>query len=111
MNAQLLYLLQVITGLFLGLFLGAGYGLIQDAARRRNERRQMTGDLKNAWSLMPGSGARVAYLLVTLALIQLLCPLLFRDGIQWWVSGGVAAGYAYTLFRDLRRRIASNVNN
>lgn len=104
------YALQIITGLLLGLLLGAGFGLVQDAARRRNERRQQSGDLKNGWSLMPGSGARVAYLVVTLTLIQLVCPLLFRDGVQWWVSGGVALGYAYTLYRDLRRRLALKAN-
>jgi hypothetical protein len=32
-----------------------------------------------------------------------VCPLLFRDGTQWWVSGGVVAGYGWTLFQQLQR--------
>jgi hypothetical protein len=53
---------------------------------------------------MPGSGARVAYLLLLLIGIQLICPMLFRDGTQWWVSGGLALGYGWTLLRELRLR-------
>ena len=54
---------------------------------------------------MPGSGARVAYLLIALALVQFLCPLLFVDGTQWWVSAGVIAGYGWLLYRQLRQRM------
>jgi uncharacterized membrane protein len=50
---------------------------------------------------VPGSGARVAYLLIALVLIQVLCPLLFVAGTQWWVSGGLAAGYGWSLFRKM----------
>jgi len=57
---------------------------------------------------MPGSGARVAYLLVILALVQFLCPMLFVNGIQWWVSGGVVAGYGCVLYSQMRRRVWGN---
>ena len=93
MTAQLINMFQALTALLVGAIIGVGFGMIQDAARRRNEKRQQSGELKNPWMVMPGSGARVAYLLVALVLIQLVCPLLFKDGIQWWVSGGVVAGY------------------
>ena len=53
---------------------------------------------------MPGSMRRTAYLLLALVLVQLVCPMLFTDGTQWWVSGGVVAGYACMLFLELRRR-------
>jgi len=46
---------------------------------------------------------RVAYLLVALVLVQIVCPLLFIDGSQWWVSGGVVVGYGALLFRQLRQ--------
>jgi len=97
-------MLQSITALVVGTAIGLGFGSIQNAARRRNERRQATGELNSGWSVMPGSGARVAYLLIALVAVQVICPLLFRDGVQWWVSAGVAGGYGFMLFRQLRQR-------
>jgi hypothetical protein len=99
-------MLQVCAGLLVGAIIGVGCGLVQDAARRRNERRQAEGKLESGWMVMPGSGTRVAYLLVVLVMIQLVCPLLFKDGTQWWVSAGVVAGYAVTLYRQLRDKLA-----
>jgi hypothetical protein len=34
----------------------------------------------------------------------LICPLLFEEGTQWLVSAGVAAGYGWVLFQQLRQR-------
>jgi len=100
---------QIITAIIVGGFIGIGFGYVQDAARRHNEKRQAEGQVKSIWSLMPGSGTRVAYLLIALVLIQLVCPMLFRDGIQWWVSGGLVGGYGVMLFLQLRRRNSSAV--
>ena len=99
-------MIQAIAGFVAGLVIGAGFGIVQDAARRRNERRQQEGKLNSGWAVMPGSGARVAYLVIALALIQVICPLLFVNGTQWWVSGGVVAGYGAMLFKQLRERQA-----
>jgi len=99
-------MIQEIAGLVAGALIGAGFGMVQDAARRRNERRQQEGKLNSGWAVMPGSGARVAYLLIVLMLIQIVCPLLFVGGTQWWVSGGVVAGYGAMLFLQLRHRRA-----
>ncbi len=93
-----------LLGLTAGSGIGYAFGLLQAAALRHNEQRQREGKFKNAWSLMPGAGARTAYLLITLLIIQVVCPLLFRDGTQWYVSGGVMLGYGWTLFRQLMRR-------
>jgi len=106
MPTQFVIMLQSIAGLIVGGLVGAGFGKVQEAARLRNERRQGSGQLKSGWAVMPGSGVRVAYLLIALVLIQLVCPLLFRDGIQWWVSGGVVAGYGFMLFWQLRKRLS-----
>lgn len=88
--------------------IGLMFGLVQNAALRRNEQRQREGKLNNGWSLMPGSGARIAYFLIVLVIIQFLCPLLFTNGTQWWISGGVLAGYGFVLYRQLRQRLAQN---
>jgi len=108
MNYNFVTMLQSLTALIAGGMIGYCFGLVQDAARRRNEKRQASGELNNGWAVMPGSGARVAYLLIALVLVQLVCPMLFRDGVQWWVSGGVVAGYGFTLYRQLRARISQN---
>jgi len=94
-------------GLAAGSLIGYAFGLLQAAARRRHVQQERDGKLKNGWSLMPGSGARVAYLLVALALVQVVCPLIFVEGTQWFVSGGVVIGYGWTLYRELRRRIVA----
>jgi hypothetical protein len=42
-----------------------------------------------------------------LVLVQLICPLFFVNGSQWWVSGGVVLGYGSILYRQLRQRQAA----
>ena len=101
-----MYIVRILLGLVAGGLIGYAFGLIQNAARLRNEKKQLEGKLKTGWSIMPGSGLRVACLMVALVLIQVICPLLFRDGTQWWVSGGVVLGYGWTLFRQLMLRRA-----
>ena len=98
-----------IAALIVGGIIGAAFGLLQNIARRQNEKREAEGTLKSGWSLMPASGARVAYLLVTLVLIQFICPMLFKNGnTQWWVSGGVVVGYGLMLALQLRERLSGN---
>src|ERR1041385_2445607 len=66
--------------------IGLSFGVIQDLAVRRNQKRQQSGDLTDGMAVMPGSMRRVAYLVVTLVLVQILCPLLFVGGSQWYVA-------------------------
>jgi hypothetical protein len=108
MIAPFINMLASISALIVGGLIGVGFGIVQDAARRRYERKQQEGNFNSGWSVIPGSGARVGYLLMTLVLIQVICPLLFRDGIQWWVSGGVGLGYGVMLFRQLREKMSAN---
>ena len=109
MATELTNVFLSIIGLIAGGFIGVGFGMVQDAARQRNERLQEGGKLKSGWAVMPGSGKRVVYLLVALVLIQIVCPLLFNDGVQWWVSVGVAGGYGFMLLRQLARRKARRI--
>jgi len=91
-----------------GGLIGYTFGLVQNLALRKNEERQRLGKISSGWALMPGSGARVAYLLILLVAIQVICPMLFNGNTQWWVSGGVALGYGLILFRNLRAAMARN---
>lgn len=100
-------MLASLSALIVGGLIGVAFGALQNAARRKNEKSEAEGSLKSGWSLMPGSGVRVAYLLITLVLIQFICPMLFKnDSTQWWVSGGVVAGYGTMLFLQLRQRLS-----
>jgi len=101
-------MIWALCGLVAGGLIGVSFGMIQDAAFRRHQRLQNLGELKTGLGTTPGSFRRVAYLLIALALIQLVCPLLFKDGVQWWVSGGVAAGYGGMLYMQLRQRLNSH---
>lgn len=109
MTTQFIYMLASIAALIVGGLIGVAFGQLQNVARRRNEQAEAKGTFKSGWSLMPGSGVRVAYLLITLVLVQFICPMLFRNGsTQWWVSGGVIAGYGAMLFIQLRQRLSTN---
>ena len=89
-----------------GAVIGLGFGTVQNAALRRHERRQSAGKLNSGWSLMPGSFTRVAILMIALAVVQVVCPMLFSPGSAspWFVSGGLVLGYGWTLFAQLRHR-------
>lgn len=105
MQLQLIDVARGSLALGAGGMIGYAFGLLQRAALLRNELRERRGEIKNGWSLMPGAGARVAYLLLALALVQFLCPLLFVEGTQWVVSAGVVLGYGVVLVHQLRRRL------
>jgi hypothetical protein len=106
MTTQLITILASIAALISGGLIGIGFGKIQDSARRRYEQQQRDGGLKSGWAVMPGSGKRVATLLILLVTVQILCPLLFKDSVQWWVSAGVTGGYGLMLYRQLRHRLS-----
>jgi hypothetical protein len=106
MQPEVIQVLSDLAALAAGSFIGLGFGAVQEAAARRYDRLQNSGKLTSSWAVVPGSMSRTAYLLVALAAVQLLCPLLFKDGCQWWVSGGVVAGYGWSLWRKLRRSMA-----
>jgi hypothetical protein len=107
MNPQVLELLHASASLLAGGLIGVTFGVVQQAAARRYQQKENTGQFNTGWAVMPGSMRRVAALLVTLLLVQLICPLLFSNGCQWYVSAGLVAGYALMLFRQLRQRLAN----
>jgi hypothetical protein len=102
MIGQLLDVMRPLLAVAAGGAIGCTFGALQNSARLRHEKRQREGNLRSEWSIVPGSGRRVAYLLVTLAGIQVVCPLLFVDGVQWAASAGVVGGYGWMLWRRLQ---------
>jgi hypothetical protein len=109
MQISLINLFWVTMAVLAGSVIGCSFGLVQKAALRRHEKLQQSGQFQNGWAVLPGSGRRVAYLLVALALVQLVCPMLFTNGTQWWVSGGVVLGYGYVLAMQLRQKLSGRI--
>jgi len=109
MATQFINMFASIAALVVGGLIGLAFGHLQNVARRKNEQKELKGELKSGWTLMPGSGVRVAYLLLTLVAIQFICPMLFNGGnTRWWASGGVVAGYGAMLFVQLRQRVSGS---
>jgi hypothetical protein len=104
MNPSAISLLQSVLAFVVGGLIGLAFGAVQQAARQRYERRRENGTLSNPWSAMPGSLGRVAFLMFTLLVIQMFCPILFEGNIQWIVSAGVVLGYCWMLLREFRKR-------
>lgn len=104
MATSFVSLVIALAGFLVGGLIGVSFGLIQRAAKRRNEKREHAGSFKNAWITMPGSMTRVALLMLALVLVQVGCPLLFEGDIQWFVSAGVVLGYGLMLFKELHSR-------
>jgi hypothetical protein len=102
-------LFQMIAAALAGGAIGWAFGLVQQFAAKRHAQLQATGKMNSAWSLMPGSMTRVAFLLVALAIVQVLCPMFFTGNAQWAVSVGVVFGYGWTLYLAMRARIAGRV--
>ena len=107
MQTQYSSLYLMPAALAVGAAIGYVFGAIQCAAARRHERLQSEGKFKSGWAATPGSFRRIAYLLVALALVQLLLPMFFSPGgaSQWCVAAGVGAGYGLSLYRQLRSRL------
>ena len=106
MQNELFHVLGSATALAAGAVVGLVFGAIQDRAARRNQSLQDAGKLSSGWAVMPGSMRRTAGFLMILAVVQIVCPLWFTDGFQWWISGGVVAGYGWSLWRKLRETLA-----
>ena len=103
-------ILRTTVGLGAGALIGYAFGLLQNAALLRNEKRAQSGEINSGWNLMPGSGVRVAYLLIALLIVQLVCPLIFVGNTQWVVSAGLVVGYGWMLVVQLRHRLKAASN-
>src|SRR5437899_1877518 len=97
-------ILEPLIGLIAGVTIGYCFGMAQRAALLHNQKLEQSGNFKSGWTVMPGSGGRVALLMITLVLIQIVCPMLFTGGTEWWVSAGVLSGYGSQLYHQLRLR-------
>ena len=94
-----------VGGFVLGILIGCGFGLIQNATFAFHKILGKIDTLASGWASIPGSSARSIFLLVMLTFFQVACTLLFgNNGIQWIVSAGVVLGYVWILLRQFRQR-------
>jgi len=102
MNSYITESLLAIIGFLVGGAIGFTFGSLQNAALERNRKRQLAQGVRTAMTLVPGSFRRTAFLLMTLAVVQVVCPMLFESAlVQWLVSAGVVVGYGWTLLRRM----------
>ncbi|HEY9154455.1 MAG TPA: hypothetical protein VIM69_04950 [Opitutaceae bacterium] len=102
---MLIDLVKGTIAVLVGFGVGYSFGLMQENARLRNAALQAKGNFKLGVKQLPGTGRRIAYLLLSLLAAQLICPLLFRDGVQWLVSGGLLIGYGIPMWGQMRARL------
>ena len=94
-----------LAAIVIGSIIGYSFGFAQKIASDRYSRKQLQGRFSSAWSVMPGSGLRIAYFMILLLIIQITCPLFFEGDIQWLVSAGVVLGYGWTLTQQIRKKL------
>ncbi len=97
-------IIRAIAGLFGGAAMGALFGTLQVRALRRNQELTNRGEIESGWKVMRASPRRVVWFLLSLVALQIVCPALFVNGTQWWVSGGVVLGYGLVQFSQLSRK-------
>jgi hypothetical protein len=94
-----------LISIALGGIIGCGFAWLQLQALRRNELLEKRQALTSLLKRLPGSGARVALLLMALVLVQVLVPRVN----QWWFTGGLVVTYSlpfvWRLFQWLSRKL------
>jgi hypothetical protein len=90
---------SVLLGVAFGTIIGGVFAWLQLQALRRNELLEKRQELPTLLKQIPGSGARVAFLLIALVLVQVFVP----TADKWWLTGSLALSYGVPfLFRLLR---------
>lgn len=81
---------SILQGMAVGIILGGAFAWLQLQALRRNVLLEKRQELPTLLKQLPGSGGRVAFLLIALVLVQVLVP----NVDKWWLSGSLAVSYS-----------------
>lgn len=81
---------SIYLGIILGAVIGGAFAWLQLLALRRNELLEKQEKVPTLLRQIPGSGGRVAFLLMALVLAQVL----FQKASVVWMAAGVAVAYA-----------------
>ena len=89
---------SVYLGIIVGAVIGGAFAWLQLLALRRNELLEKQEKVPTLLRQVPGSGGRVAFLLMALALAQVL----FQKASVVWMAAGVAVAYAIPFVMRLK---------
>lgn len=90
-------------GLGIGIAIGGIYAWLQLVALRKNEQRQKQGGEVRMGAMLPGSMTRVALLLGSLVLVQVLVPKeLKTTKFLWTLTISLAVTYSVPFFWKLK---------
>ncbi|HUK83296.1 MAG TPA: hypothetical protein VLZ12_11775 [Verrucomicrobiae bacterium] len=89
---------STLLGVALGTIIGGVFAWLQLQALYRNELLEKRRQLPMLLRQIPGSGVRVAFLLMALALVQVLVP----TADKWWLTGSLAVSYGIPFLWRLR---------
>ena len=85
-------------GIVLGMIIGGMFAWLQLLALRRNELLEKRQQVPTLLRQIPGSGGRIAFLLVSLVLAQVL----FQNASVVWMAVGVTIAYAIPFVMRLK---------
>ena len=103
MNQETMYTILSISGLLTGVAVGVTFGMFQHRALLRDQKQQETKGVQKRRLVVPSSFRRIFYLVITLLVIQIVCPILFKESaIQWIITAGIIVGYGWTLLKRIR---------
>jgi len=85
---------DALLGLILGVAIGGTFAWLQLLALRRNELLEQRQELRGLLRQLPGTGGRIAFLLIALVLVQILFPTVDK----WWLTGGLVVAYGIPFF-------------
>jgi hypothetical protein len=89
---------SIYLGIIVGVVIGGAFAWLQLLALRRNELLEKQEKVPTLLRQIPGSGGRVAFLLMALVLAQVL----FQQASVVWMAAGVAVAYAIPFVMRLK---------
>ena len=89
---------SMYLGIIVGAVIGGAFAWLQLLALRRNELLEKQEKVPTLLRQIPGSGGRVAFLLMALVLAQVL----FQRASVVWMAAGVAVAYAIPFVMRLK---------
>jgi hypothetical protein len=92
---------MIFQGIALGALIGGTFAWLQLQALCRNELLQNREELPALLKRLPGSGVRVAFLMLALVLVQVLAP----NADKWWLSGSLVVSYGLPFLTRLLQLI------
>ncbi len=93
----------ILQAVAAGIVIGGAFAWLQLQALRRNEMLEKRQAMPAFLRRLPGSGVRIAFLLLSLALVQVLLP----AANKWWLTGSLLISSSIPILWRLTRLVPS----